>query len=203
MRARASSVKPGEAVVDARGMIGRIYLAGEHTSWVILLTDLNSRIPVTIAPRQHPGDHDRRQHRACRAWTRCRTAVTLHDGDQVVTSGDGGLLPPGLPIGTVVGDGQAASASRFWPMPPPAEDVEILDFSQAAGNRRPRHAQPAAGRSRRPQAAGAAAACAASPLPLPRATPPAKRRTPLPPPKPRTPAPRGRPTPVEPDDVDR
>ena len=33
-----------------RGMIGRIYLAGQRTSWVILLTDLNSRIPVTIAP---------------------------------------------------------------------------------------------------------------------------------------------------------
>src|SRR5580704_2188349 len=43
------NVKPGEAVVDPRGMIGRIYLAGDHTSWVILLTDLNSRIPVTIA----------------------------------------------------------------------------------------------------------------------------------------------------------
>ncbi len=47
---KAQGVKPGEAVVDARGMIGRIYLAGQHTSWVILLTDLNSRIPVTIAP---------------------------------------------------------------------------------------------------------------------------------------------------------
>ncbi|HWC62165.1 MAG TPA: rod shape-determining protein MreC, partial [Rhizomicrobium sp.] len=44
-----SHVKPGEAVVDARGMLGRIYLSGDHTSWVILLTDLNSRIPVTIA----------------------------------------------------------------------------------------------------------------------------------------------------------
>ena len=42
----ANSVKPGQAVMDARGMIGRIYLAGQRTSWVILLTDLNSRIPV-------------------------------------------------------------------------------------------------------------------------------------------------------------
>ena len=31
--------------------------------------------------------------------------VTLHAGDQVVSSGDGGLLPPGLPIGTVVEQG--------------------------------------------------------------------------------------------------
>ena len=32
---------PGQAVMDARGMIGRIYLTGSRTSWVILLTDLN------------------------------------------------------------------------------------------------------------------------------------------------------------------
>ena len=50
MPASRNGVKPGQAVVDARGMIGRIYLAGDHTSWVILLTDLNSRIPVTIEP---------------------------------------------------------------------------------------------------------------------------------------------------------
>ncbi|MEO7054051.1 MAG: rod shape-determining protein MreC, partial [Rhizomicrobium sp.] len=44
------NIKAGQAVVDARGMIGRIYLAGNRTSWVILLTDLNSRIPVSISP---------------------------------------------------------------------------------------------------------------------------------------------------------
>src|SRR6201986_843002 len=47
---KVNGVKPGQAVVDTRGMIGRIFLAGEHTSWVILLSDLNIRIPVTIEP---------------------------------------------------------------------------------------------------------------------------------------------------------
>src|ERR1700759_4373514 len=46
----ADNAKAGQAVIDANGMIGRVYLSGHHTSWVILLTDLNSRIPVTIAP---------------------------------------------------------------------------------------------------------------------------------------------------------
>src|SRR3569833_517437 len=32
---------PGQAVVDARGRIWRIFLAGHNTSWVILLTDIN------------------------------------------------------------------------------------------------------------------------------------------------------------------
>src|SRR4029079_4399097 len=51
---RDQNALPGEAVVDARGMIGRIYLAGRRTSWVILLTDLNSRIPVTVSPGNIP-----------------------------------------------------------------------------------------------------------------------------------------------------
>ena len=47
---KAQGIKPGQAVVDARGMIGRIFLTGNHTAWVILLTDLNSRIPVNVEP---------------------------------------------------------------------------------------------------------------------------------------------------------
>ncbi|HZQ41596.1 MAG TPA: rod shape-determining protein MreC, partial [Rhizomicrobium sp.] len=124
----AGNVKPGEAVVDARGMIGRIYLTGQHTSWVILLTDLNSRIPVTVAPGNHPammvGDNT-----AMPTLDTMSQTVTLHAGDQVISSGDGGLLPPGLPIGTVVAqNGQyrvallADAAS--------AQDVEILAFSK-------------------------------------------------------------------------
>ena len=47
---RDNHALPGQAVMDPRGMIGRIYLTGNRTSWVILLTDLNSRIPVSVSP---------------------------------------------------------------------------------------------------------------------------------------------------------
>jgi len=33
-------IQKGQAVADDRGLIGRIYLTGQRTSWVILLTDL-------------------------------------------------------------------------------------------------------------------------------------------------------------------
>jgi len=122
----ANNIKPGQAVVDARGMIGRIYLAGSHTSWVILLTDLNSRIPVSVSPGNRQaimvGDNT-----AMPSLDTLSQIVTLRAGDQIVSSGDGGLLPPGLPIGTVVEqDGKyrvallADAAS--------SEDVEVLAF---------------------------------------------------------------------------
>jgi rod shape-determining protein MreC len=124
-----NNVKPGEAVVDARGMIGRIYLTGDRTSWVILLTDLNSRIPVATAPGNHEammvGDNT-----AMPLLDTMSALVTLHPGDQVVSSGDGGLLPPGLPIGTVV---QQAGQYRVALLADAAssEDVEVLAFRKA------------------------------------------------------------------------
>ena len=133
----SSNVKPGEAVVDARGMIGRIYLAGDHTSWVILLTDLNSRIPVTIASADGKmaslqaimtGDNT-----AAPVLDTLSQSVTLRAGDQVVSSGDGGLLPPGLPIGTVMG-GPGAYRVALLADASSSDDVEVLAFRRPAEN---------------------------------------------------------------------
>jgi rod shape-determining protein MreC len=125
---RTNHALPGQAVVDARGMIGRVYLAGEHTSWIILLTDLNSRIPVTIAPGNvqaiMTGDNTPNP-----VLDMVLHTVTLHAGDQVVSSGDGGLLPPGLPIGTVVQDTAGNWRVALLADPAGAQDVEILNFA--------------------------------------------------------------------------
>lgn len=125
---------PGQAVVDARGMIGRIYLTGSRTSWVILLTDLSSRIPVTISASagnsgniqaMMTGDNS-----AYPTLDMVSHTVTLHDGDQVTSSGDGGLLPSGLPIGTVVSDGSGGWRVALLADPGASQDVEILNFSK-------------------------------------------------------------------------
>src|SRR3569833_2026596 len=120
------NVKPGEAVVDARGMIGRIYLAGNRTSWVILLTDLTSRIPVSISPGNRQaimvGDNT-----AMPTLDTLSQIVTLRAGDQIVSSGDGGLLPPGLPIGTVVEQGGKYRVALLADAGS-SEDVEVLAF---------------------------------------------------------------------------
>jgi rod shape-determining protein MreC len=125
---------PGQAVVDARGMIGRIYLTGSRTSWVILLTDLNSRIPVTISASvgnsgniqgMMTGDNS-----AYPTIDMVSHTVALHEGDQVTSSGDGGLLPSGLPIGTVVSDGSGGWRVALLADAGASQDVEILNFSK-------------------------------------------------------------------------
>ncbi len=190
---REDHALPGQAVVDPRGMIGRIYLTGSRTSWVILLTDLNSRIPVTVAPGNiqaiMAGDNSPMPSLDMVSHT-----VALHAGDQVTSSGDGGLLPAGLPIGTVVADGQGGFRVALLSDASAAQDVEILNFSKPPETP-PANAQlPVEAAGLKPEAPPPAPVAAATPLPLP------AKPKPVAPPKPETAtaAPPG-----EPEDVDR
>ena len=123
---RNEGIKPGEAVVDARGMIGRIYLVGEHTAWVILLTDLSSRVPVAVEPGHVQailgGDNS-----GSPTLEPSKPGVVLGEGGQIVTSGDGGLLPPGLAVGTVSWTGTEFRAQLLADSTT-ADDVRVLDL---------------------------------------------------------------------------
>lgn len=123
---KQQGVKPGQAVVDARGMIGRIFLSGERTSWVLLLSDLNSRIPVTVQPGNiqaiMAGDNTPNP-----TLDTLATTTPLKAGDQVVTSGDGGLIPPGLPVGVLVVDGRGFRVALLADAGA-SQDVRIVDF---------------------------------------------------------------------------
>ena len=156
---KAQGVKPGQAVIDARGMIGRIFITGDHTAWVILLTDLNSRIPVTIEPGNiqaiMAGDNS-----LAPSIEIVSQNATLKPGDQVVSSGDGSLLPPGLPIGTIYSE-NATGAFRVSLLADAAssQDVEVIDFKHPPEN------PPAPSESDLP-ATAAGLAPAASPPPV-------------------------------------
>jgi rod shape-determining protein MreC len=127
---RRQHIKSGEAVVDDRGMIGRIFLAGDHTSWVILLTDLNSRIPVSIEPGNMQailaGDNS-----AAPILEVSGQGVRLRAGQQIVTSGDGALLPAGLSVGKVFWDGSDFRAGLYADAGN-SDDVRVLDLKMPA-----------------------------------------------------------------------
>jgi rod shape-determining protein MreC len=93
-------VARGMAAVNERGLIGRVIEVGRQSARVLLLTDFNSRIPVMVEPSRDQailaGNNTRRPSLAFLPLNP-RLAV----GNRVVTSGRGGVLPPGLEIGTV------------------------------------------------------------------------------------------------------
>jgi rod shape-determining protein MreC len=93
-------VSRGQAVITGEGLVGRLTEVGDRASRVLLITDLNSRIPVTIE-RSHAaavlaGDNSERPR-----LMYLPSADAAKVGDRVVSSGEGGVFPPGLPIGVV------------------------------------------------------------------------------------------------------
>jgi len=96
----SNKVRKGQAVIASEGLIGRIVSAGQHSARILLLTDLNSRVPVVVESSRErailAGDNTGRPRLEFLA-VNARVGI----GDRIVTSGQGGLFPPGLDVGVV------------------------------------------------------------------------------------------------------
>jgi rod shape-determining protein MreC len=98
---KEKGVEVGNPVMSERGLVGRVIGVTHGASRILLLTDVASRTPVLI---------DRTDARAILTGDASATpkleylrgADPIKDGDRVLTSGDGGLIPRGLPVGTAV-----------------------------------------------------------------------------------------------------
>ena len=120
-------VRQHQAVMDGRGLVGRTLTAGRKASRVLLLSDLNSRVPVRIEPTGYRAILTG-TNRAEPRLEFLPAQVSLHEGDIVFTSGDGGLLPPGLPIGVVAADEAGAFKVVPYANPRRLSYVRILDY---------------------------------------------------------------------------
>jgi rod shape-determining protein MreC len=93
-------IKKNQAVINEDGVVGRVIYAGDDHSRLLPLTDLNSRIPVQIEGTE---DHAilAGQNRADLKLTHFEKTIKVKEGDRLVTSGYGGIFPPGLPVAVV------------------------------------------------------------------------------------------------------
>lgn len=125
-------VVDGWAVMDGLGLVGRISGVGQSTSRVVLLTDSNSRIPVTIQPS---GQHAILQgnNTAIPPLDFVENADLVRPGDQVVSSGDGGVFPQGLLVGQVIEGPDRRLKVRL------AADYERLEFLRVIRSRPAEH----------------------------------------------------------------
>jgi rod shape-determining protein MreC len=99
-------IQKGDAVVNGNGLIGRIAESGRRSGRVLLVSDLNSRIPVVGEKSRVrailAGDNSPSPKLAFLSPN-----AQLEVGDRIVTSGHGGVFPAGLPVGRIssIGDG--------------------------------------------------------------------------------------------------
>jgi rod shape-determining protein MreC len=98
---REQGIKPGFPAISADGLVGRVTDAGPKAARVLLLTDINSKIPVFVGRSSvralMSGDNT-----ASPKLTYAPSSGGIEVGDEVSTSGVGGLFPRGLRIGTVI-----------------------------------------------------------------------------------------------------
>lgn len=94
-----AGVKVGNPVMSDRGLVGRVVGVASGVSRVLLLTDVASRTPVLIARTDARaillGDGGSNPRLAY-----LRGQDPVKEGDRIMTSGDGGVFPRGLPVGT-------------------------------------------------------------------------------------------------------
>ena len=94
------SIKNGMAALDGKNFIGRIVDVNFFSSRVLLVSDLNSKIPVIIEPSAHHAIlSGRGSNRPTLDYLPEKHKI--QDGDKVYTSGKEGIFSPGIPIGRV------------------------------------------------------------------------------------------------------
>jgi len=94
------NIRKGQIALDERGFAGRVTEVGSRSARILLATDINSRVPVTLegsrARAIMAGNNTARprlQH-----WPE---GMLPREGDRVVTSAQAGAFPAGLPVGVV------------------------------------------------------------------------------------------------------
>ncbi|MDH3700348.1 MAG: rod shape-determining protein MreC [Alphaproteobacteria bacterium] len=124
---RRVGVRKGQAAAVGSGLLGRVAEVGERSARILLITDLNSRIPVVIESSREravlAGDNSAspRLH-----YLPITTKVKL--GDRIVTSGHGGVFPPGLPVGIVTSVAKEGVRVRPYAAAERLEYIRLMDY---------------------------------------------------------------------------
>lgn len=102
---RVRNVESGQAVVDDKGLIGRVVDTGARASRVLLLNDIQSLVPVYVEGADVEGMLvGRTRDKPAISFVNTTEEVEVAPGQRVLTSGAGGVLPRGIPVGAVHGE---------------------------------------------------------------------------------------------------
>ncbi|MFN3857761.1 MAG: rod shape-determining protein MreC [Caulobacter sp.] len=193
----SKGVAIGHPVISERGLVGRVIGVSPGVSRILMLKDVSARTPVMLVNSNarailagDGGDNPRLDN--------LRGPDEIKAGDRVLTSGDGGIYPRGLPVGRVVkgidGKWRVALDSDAAPI----DWVRILlfnDYSQLADQKALAQTAMPPVITENPQARilrqpSAAPATAPAPKTAPPAAPPAPKTPAQKAPAPKTPTPK-------------
>ena len=100
-RGSKDKVKLGMAVLDGNYLIGKVVEVNYLTSRVLLLSDLNSKVPVSVEPNSFQSILTGTGEKFGKLQYMQMENFYLNNGDQIYTSGSGGIFKSGIPIGKI------------------------------------------------------------------------------------------------------
>jgi rod shape-determining protein MreC len=119
---RRDGLRSGQPVRNVDGLVGRVTEVGSSAARVLLIIDAASRIPVRVVRTGKPAMVAGINGALVEVRYAAPIDGPLRPGDRLVTSGDGGVFPPDLPVATVEGfDGEI-------PMARPAARLDGLGY---------------------------------------------------------------------------
>ena len=128
-RGQSAGIQDGYPVINLYGLVGRVYETGERSARILLLTDLNSRIPV-MADRSNArailvGDNS-----PFPRMDYVGRDPDIRPGDRIVSSGDDGVMPRGLPVGVAVPTRDGGWRVQLYSDQAPVDFVWIWPFDR-------------------------------------------------------------------------
>ncbi|MCU0888674.1 MAG: rod shape-determining protein MreC [Rubritepida sp.] len=123
-------IRKGQVALDERGFVGRVTEVGSRSARVLLATDINSRVPVTLEDSRaraimagNNAARPRLQH-----WPE---GVLPQEGARVVTSAEAGAFPAGLPVGVVRWSSSGAAEVELFARLDRLDVLRLFDFGLA------------------------------------------------------------------------
>jgi rod shape-determining protein MreC len=120
-------IKKNQPVINERGLVGRIIEVGENSSRALLLSDINSRVPViTESSHEKTILVGNNSNLPSLSYLAADSAIKI--GERVITSGDGGIFPHGIAVGIVDSVGKGVVRVRPFVDSASSEYVSIVDY---------------------------------------------------------------------------
>ena len=120
-----NNIKLGMAVLDGEFLVGKVVEVNYTTSRVLLLSDLNSKIPVTIEPEGYQSIlSGTGKNNGIIQYS--KEEIFLKEGSSVFTSGSGALFKSGIPIGKITNKINVDYFSDFSQL----KFVKVIEFKK-------------------------------------------------------------------------
>lgn len=121
-------VREGQPVRGPEGLVGRVIEAGFNTARVLLLTDAESIVPVRRLRDGLPALAAGRGDGLLEIRSVNLANAPFAPGDVFVTSGTGGIYPPGIPVARVIRAGRDTTTARAFAQP---DTLDVAIVQQA------------------------------------------------------------------------